>query len=104
MFLYPNVIAPLFNKYDELKPGELQQQIEELANRMKFPLKRVYVVDASKRSSHSNAFLYGFGGNKRIVLFDTILNSPNDQIIAILCNSNHIHRPRIRTLEAHAHL
>jgi len=104
MFLYPNVIAPLFNKYVELEPGELQQQIEKLANKVKFPLKRVYVVDASKRTSHSNAYLYGFGANKRIVLFDTLLASPQNEIIAILCNFLYIHRPRIRTLGVHAHL
>eukprot|EP00826_Nyctotherus_ovalis_P012376 TRINITY_DN1326_c0_g2_i3.p2 TRINITY_DN1326_c0_g2~~TRINITY_DN1326_c0_g2_i3.p2 ORF type:complete len:160 (-),score=29.80 TRINITY_DN1326_c0_g2_i3:373-852(-) len=85
MFLYPNVIMPLFNKYEELEAGELKQKIEELANKVKYPLKRIYVVDASKRSSHSNAYLYGFGANKRIVLFDTLLNSPHEQIVAILC-------------------
>lgn len=85
MFLYPNVIMPLFNKFEELEAGELKQKIEELANRVKYPLKRIYVVDASKRSSHSNAYLYGFGANKRIVLFDTLLNSPHEQVVGILC-------------------
>lgn len=73
MILIPNVIMPCFNKYTELEDSELRQRIEELARNMKFPLKEIYVMDASKRTAHSNAFYYGFGGNKRIVLFDTLL-------------------------------
>jgi len=76
---------PLFNKYELLKDADLKRDIEELADSLKFPLKKLYVVDGSKRSSHSNAFLYGFGGNKRIVLFDTLLTQVgHDEIVAIL--------------------
>lgn len=71
--IVPNVIMPMFNDYKDLPEGTLRTEIEKLAQRMQFPLSKVFVMDASKRSSHSNAFYYGFGTNKRIVLFDTLL-------------------------------
>jgi len=73
MHIIPNWILPLFNKYEDLRDGSLKDKINELADKLKFPLKKIYVVDQSKRSSHSNAYFYGFGSNKRIVLFDTLL-------------------------------
>jgi len=73
MNLIPNVIMPLFNDYKELEGGHLKAKIVALATKLKFPLQKLFVVDASKRSSHSNAFYYGFCNNKRIVLFDTLL-------------------------------
>ena len=69
----PNFIMPLFNEYKDLEDGPLRERIVEIAERLKFPLKKIFVVDASKRSSHSNAYYFGFGSNKRIVLFDTLL-------------------------------
>jgi STE24 endopeptidase len=71
--LIPNFIMPLFNKYDDLEDGPLKDKIVKLAKEIKFPLSKIYVVDASKRSAHSNAYYYGFGNNKRIVLFDTLI-------------------------------
>lgn len=71
--IIPNFIMPLFNKYDPLPPGELREKIEDIAREISFPLTEIYVVDASKRSAHSNAYYFGFGNNKRIVLFDTLL-------------------------------
>lgn len=73
MILYPEVIAPLFDKYSPLPDGELKQKIEELAASLKFPLYKLFIVEGSKRSSHSNAYLYGFHKHKRIVLFDTLI-------------------------------
>ncbi|EZA59510.1 CAAX prenyl protease 1-like protein [Ooceraea biroi] len=73
MILYPEVIAPLFDKYSPLPEGELRQKIEELAESLKFPLYKLFVVEGSKRSSHSNAYMYGFYKYKRIVLFDTLI-------------------------------
>ncbi|XP_077276239.1 CAAX prenyl protease 1 homolog [Temnothorax americanus] len=73
MILYPEVIAPLFDKYSPLPDGELKRKIEELAASLKFPLYKLFVVEGSKRSSHSNAYLYGFYKYKRIVLFDTLI-------------------------------
>ena len=70
-------------------------QIEALASKLEFPLKKLFVVDGSKRSSHSNAYMYGFRNNKRIVLFDTLIASEctgdkkgqgcdDDEIVAVL--------------------
>jgi len=73
MILYPEIIAPLFDKYSPLPEGELKQKIEELADSLKFPLYKLFIVEGSKRSSHSNAYLYGFYKYKRIVLFDTLI-------------------------------
>ena len=88
MTIYPEYIAPLFNKFSPLDPvthGDLKAKIEELAARVKFPLTKLFVVDGSRRSSHSNAYMYGFGKNKRIVLFDTLLKQvTTEEIVAIL--------------------
>lgn len=73
IFIYPVLIAPLFDKYSPLEAGQLRTSIEDLAARLKFPLKQLYVVEGSKRSAHSNAYFYGLFGSKRIVLFDTLL-------------------------------
>eukprot|EP00088_Acartia_fossae_P003118 TRINITY_DN11294_c0_g2_i1.p1 TRINITY_DN11294_c0_g2~~TRINITY_DN11294_c0_g2_i1.p1 ORF type:complete len:453 (+),score=109.63 TRINITY_DN11294_c0_g2_i1:44-1402(+) len=73
MTVYPDLIAPLFDKYTPLPEGELKTGIEELAAKIEFPLYKLYVVEGSKRSSHSNAYFYGFYKFKRIVLFDTLL-------------------------------
>ncbi|XP_018579511.1 CAAX prenyl protease 1 homolog [Anoplophora glabripennis] len=88
--IYPAVIAPLFDKYTPLPEGELRTQIEELALKLNFPLTQLYVVEGSKRSSHSNAYFYGLFKSKRIVLFDTLLakddgtGCKNDEILAVL--------------------
>ncbi|XP_076445131.1 CAAX prenyl protease 1 homolog [Babylonia areolata] len=71
--IYADYIAPLFDKFTPLPEGELRTQIEKLAASIKFPLTKLFVVEGSKRSSHSNAYFYGFFKNKRIVLFDTLL-------------------------------
>jgi STE24 endopeptidase len=65
MTIAPVFIMPLFNKYDPLPEGELKKQIFDLAGRLKFPLTKLFVMDGSKRSSHSNAFMFGFFNNKR---------------------------------------
>jgi len=75
MTIYPDFIAPLFDRYDRLPDGALRTKIEELAASIQFPLTKLYVVDGSKRSNHSNAYFYGFFNNKRIVLFDTLMES-----------------------------
>ncbi|KAI5389849.1 CAAX prenyl protease 1, partial [Lathyrus oleraceus] len=71
--IYPILIAPLFNKFTPLPDGPLREKIEKLASSLKFPLKKLFVVDGSTRSSHSNAYMYGFFKNKRIVLYDTLV-------------------------------
>ncbi|XP_007492914.1 CAAX prenyl protease 1 homolog isoform X3 [Monodelphis domestica] len=71
--IYADYIAPLFDKFIPLPEGTLKEEIEVMAKNIDFPLTKVYVVEGSKRSSHSNAYFYGFFKNKRIVLFDTLL-------------------------------
>lgn len=73
MIIYPELIAPLFDKYTPLPDGELKQKIEELAASLKFPLQKLFIVEGSMRSTHSNAYMYGFHKHKRIVLFDTLI-------------------------------
>lgn len=73
MTVYPDYIAPLFDKYEPLAEGDLKTRIERLAAEIQFPLTKLYVVEGSKRSAHSNAYFYGFYKNKRIVLYDTLL-------------------------------
>jgi len=75
MTIYPDFIAPLFDRYDRLPDGNLRTEIEKLASSIEFPLTKLYVVDGSTRSNHSNAYFYGFFNNKRIVLFDTLMES-----------------------------
>lgn len=79
--IYADYIAPLFDKFTPLPDGELRSEIESMAKSISFPLTKLYVVEGSKRSSHSNAYFYGFFKNKRIVLFDTLLEdySPLNQ-------------------------
>ncbi|GMR34155.1 hypothetical protein PMAYCL1PPCAC_04350 [Pristionchus mayeri] len=72
--IYPAYIAPLFDKYSPLPEGTLKSAIEELAAKLDYPLTKIYVVDGSTRSGHSNAYMYGFWKNKRIVLYDTLLS------------------------------
>lgn len=81
----PLVIDPLFNKYEALPEGELQTRINGLAAKLHFPLTKIFVVDGSLRSSHSNAYFYGLFKNKRIVLFDTLINQMSpDEVEAVL--------------------
>ena len=85
--IYPVVIAPLFNKYTPLDEdhADLKKKIDILADSVKFPLTKIYTMDGSKRSNHSNAFFYGFFKNKRIVLFDTLLTQvTHSELVAIL--------------------
>ena len=72
---YPNIIQPLFNTFKELEEGELKNGIQALAKRVNYPLQKIYEMDASQRSAHSNAYLFGFWKNKRIVLFDTLIKN-----------------------------
>ena len=85
--VYINWIAPLFNKFTPMEAGDLRDDIEKYAQNVKFPLREIFVMDGSKRSSHSNAYFIGFGKNKRIVLFDTLMEKhSNEEILAILAH------------------
>jgi STE24 endopeptidase len=86
-YIAPTWIMPLFNKFEPLEDGELRQAIEEYAESVDFPLQGVYVMDGSKRSSKSNAFFTGFGKNKRIALFDTLIEKhTTDELVAVLAH------------------
>jgi len=85
MTIVPVVIMPMFNKYEKLPESELKTRIYALADKISYPLNKLFVMDGSKRSSHSNAFMFGFGKNMRIVLFDTFIVQVSDnEILAIL--------------------
>lgn len=73
MVLYPSVIAPLFNKFTPLADAALQARIEGLMARTGFASNGLFVMDGSRRSAHGNAYFSGFGANKRIVFFDTLI-------------------------------
>lgn len=87
LFIYPTWIAPLFNRFTPLADGETKTRIEALLERCGFRANGLFVMDGSKRSSHGNAYFTGFGRNKRIVFFDTLLErlSPG-QIEAVLAH------------------
>lgn len=83
--LYPLIIAPMFNKFTPLEDGELKTKITELMKNIGFKASGIFVMDASKRSGHSNAYFGGLGKSKRIVLYDTLLKQlSTDELIAVL--------------------
>lgn len=87
MTIFPILIQPLFNKFSPLEEGELKSAIEKLASEQEFPLTKLYVVDGSKRSSHSNAYFTGLPWSKQIVLYDTLINhSTTDETVAVLAH------------------
>jgi STE24 endopeptidase len=87
MLFYSNIIVPLFNKQTLLPEGELRSEIELFANRVKFELKNIYIIDASKRSTKTNAYFTGLGRKKRIVLYDNLIEKHSSkEIVAILAH------------------
>src|SRR5690625_7876940 len=76
---------PLFNTFEPLEDGELRQAIESYADKVDFPLQGIYVMEGSIRSAKSNAFFTGFGKNKRIALFDTLLkNHTTEELVVVI--------------------
>jgi len=87
LYLLPYVIEPLFNKFSPIGDTELENRLRELMARAGLHISRVFTMDASRRSSHSNAYFSGIGKVKRIVLFDTLLASHSrEEIAAILAH------------------
>lgn len=83
--IYPKFIAPLFNKFEPLPEGEVKEKISAILDKCGFKNGGLFVMDASKRSGHSNAYFSGFGKAKRIVLYDTLINSmTSDELAAVL--------------------
>ncbi|MCK4467167.1 MAG: M48 family metallopeptidase [Desulfobacterales bacterium] len=86
-FIAPAWIMPLFNKFKPLEDGELKNSIMTYAHSINFPLKNIFVMDGSRRSSKSNAFFTGFGKHKRIALFDTIIDQLTaTELLAVLAH------------------
>jgi len=84
---YSTLILPLFNKLSPLEEGELRNAIYDLADKINFPLKNIYVIDGSKRSNKANAFFTGLWKKKKIVLYDTLINKHSIQeLIAVLAH------------------
>ena len=87
IWLFPAVIAPLFNKFTPLDNPELADRIQALARRCGFAISGLFVMDGSKRSAHGNAYFTGFGRSRRIVFFDTLLSRLNaDEVEAVLAH------------------
>jgi STE24 endopeptidase len=87
MWAYPKFIAPIFNKFEKLPEGSLKEGIFKLLDDINLKFKFVYIMDASRRTSHGNAYFTGFGKNKTIVLFDTLLKNINeDEAVAVLAH------------------
>ncbi len=85
--IYPTWIAPLFNKFTPLDDASLKERIEKLMQKCGFKSSGLFVMDGSRRSSHGNAYFTGFGKNKRIVFFDTLLSHLNGpEIEAVLAH------------------
>lgn len=71
--LYPNFIAPLFNKFEKLENSEITDGLKELAKKSGFELNEIYRVDAGKRDTRLNAYFAGIGKSKRVALYDTLI-------------------------------
>ncbi len=105
MYVAPVWIMPLFNKFEPLEDGELKDAINDFAAKEDFALQGVFKMDGSKRSSKANAFFTGFGKNRRIVLFDTLIESMStEELVAVLahemghCKKKHITKQLVISL------
>ena len=78
-WLFPTVIAPLFNKFTPMEDGALKERIQGLLQRCGFNSQGIFIMDGSRRSGHGNAYFTGLGNNKRIVFFDTLVNSLDEE-------------------------
>ena len=96
-YLAPTYIMPLFNKFTPLEDGELKDQINAMAKKCEFPLTELYVIDGSKRSTKANAFFTGFGKNKKIALYDTLIEEQtNEELVGVLAHEiGHFKRKHI---------
>ena len=85
--IYTSLISPLFNQFTPLEEGELKTSIQKYADQVKFPLAEIFIMDGSRRSSHANAYFTGFGNQKRIVLFDTLIeNHSVNELVAVIAH------------------
>ncbi|GAB6984777.1 M48 family metallopeptidase [Nocardioides pyridinolyticus] len=86
-FVYPVVVEPLFNDFHSLPDGELRSAVLELADREGVPVDDVLVADASRRTTTLNAYVSGFGGTRRVVLYDNLVDDvPQDQTLSVVAH------------------
>jgi len=84
---YSKLIVPLFNKQTPLEDGSLRQKIEAYAKNVGFQIDKIFIIDGSKRSTKANAYFSGFGKEKRITLYDTLVNDlEEEEIVAVLAH------------------
>ncbi|MFI1743685.1 M48 family metallopeptidase [Thalassobellus sediminis] len=84
---YSKLIVPLFNKQTPLEAGSLRDKIAAYADTVGFKLDKIFVIDGSKRSTKANAYFSGFGSEKRVTLYDTLINDlDEDEIVAVLAH------------------
>src|SRR6266446_6393014 len=97
LVLAPVLILPLFNKFTPLPEGSLRERLLKLASRTEFRARSIQIMDGSKRSRHSNAFFTGFGGFRKIVLFDTLVEQLGEpELEAVLAHEiGHFKRKHI---------
>jgi STE24 endopeptidase len=97
-WLAPVVIAPLFNKFKELPPGQARTDVLDLAKRADVDVGHVYEVDASRRTTAINAYVNGIGSSKRVVLYDTLLKDLNrpERNAVVAHELGHVHGNDIR--------
>lgn len=87
MYIAPAIVLPLFYKLKPVPPGELREKVTQFCGRQRFPIRDLLVIDGSRRSSKANAFFIGFGTNKRIALYDTLINNhTNSELLAVLAH------------------
>ncbi len=96
--IYPTVIAPVFNKFTPIDDKELEEAIRVLAEREGISVSGIFQMDAGKRSRHTNAYFSGLGRSKRIVLYDTLIEShDSDEILAVLAHEiGHLKKGHIK--------
>ena len=86
-YIVPTWILPLFNKFTPLENGELRDSIFKYSKSINFSLENIFIMDGSKRSTKSNAFFTGFGKNRRIVLFDTLIKEQSvNELVSVLAH------------------
>ena len=84
---YAKLIVPIFNKQTPLEEGSLRTKISDYAEKVGFQIDNIFIIDGSKRSTKANAYFSGFGNQKRITLYDTLINDlDEDEIVAVLAH------------------
>ncbi|MCP5026587.1 MAG: M48 family metallopeptidase [Actinomycetia bacterium] len=97
-FLYPVLIAPIFNRFEPLEAGELADRLVAVAERAAVPIEGAFVADESRRSTRDNAYVAGYGATRRVVLYDTLLEHPPQVVEQVVAHEighvrrRHLHR------------